>query len=718
MNHSEIVSFLWGVADLIRDSFKRGKYQDVILPLTVLRRLDCVLGPTKEAVLQRQARLRARGLEDLHRQLCMASGFAFYNTSRYDFDALLADAPHVAVNLRNYIAGFSRNMREVLERFDFDNTISKLDEAGLLFQVLERFRIVDLHPEKVDNPTMGTIFEELIRKFNEALDENPGEHFTPRDVVHLMVDLMLAGDEASISGPGVVRTVYDPCCGSGGMLMIAKEHITEGLRRNGDQLRPAINAQADIHLFGQEVNPETWAVSKSDFFMKDPTGRDADNVAFGSTLSNDRHAAQSFDYLIANPPYGKDWKRDKDTVTEEHERGATGRFGPGLPRISDGQTLFLLHMLARAKAPDQGGARIAIIMNGSPLFTGDAGSGESEIRRFILENDLLEALIALPEQLFYNTGIATYVWLLTNRKAPGRRGMVQLIDATAFWSPMRRSLGDKRREVPPEKAEDVLKLLAGCRDGDTRMVARDGEDEERVVSHVFPTTRFGFRRITVERPLRLNFQANEERIARLHEQKGFQNLAKSKKRGEAGAREEAEGRERQKAIRDLLERMPDKLYKDREVFVAAVMTAAGNAGVRLRAPVLNAILAALSERDETAEICRDKDGMPEADPELRDTERVPLPEGEDPADDEGVPASVRAFFEREVEPHVPDAWIDTARRDHKDGLVGHVGYEINFNRYFYRYVPPRPLEEIEADIQAIEKDILEMLKDMSIGQSG
>ena len=399
-------------------------------------------------------------------------------------------------------------MREVLERFDLDNTISKLDEAGLLFQVLERFRTVDLHPERVDNPTMGTIFEELIRKFNEALDENPGEHFTPRDVVHLMVDLMLAGDEARISGPGVVRTVYDPCCGSGGMLMIAKEHITEGLRRNGDRLRPAINAQADIHLFGQEVNPETWAVSKSDFFMKDPTGRDADNVAFGSTLSNDRHASQSFDYLIANPPYGKDWKRDKDTVTEEHERGEKGRFGPGLPRISDGQTLFLLHMLARAKASDQGGARIAIIMNGSPLFTGDAGSGESEIRRFILENDLLEALIALPEQLFYNTGIATYVWLLTNRKAPERRGLVQLIDATAFWAPMRRSLGDKRREIPPEKAADVLKLLAECRDGETRMVARDGKDEERVVSHVFPTTRFGFRRITVERPLRLNFQAS------------------------------------------------------------------------------------------------------------------------------------------------------------------------------------------------------------------
>ena len=292
LNHSEIVSFLWGVADLIRDSFKRGKYQDVILPLTVLRRLDCVLAPTKGKVLRRQAELRGRGLDDLDPQLRRASGFAFYNTSRYDFETLLADAPHLAANLRNFIAGFSRNMRAVLERFDFDNTISKLDEAGLLFQVLERFRTVDLHPDRIDNPTMGTIFEELIRKFNEALDENPGEHFTPRDVVHLMVDLMLAGDEPRIAGRGAVRTVYDPCCGSGGMLMIAKEHITEGLRRNGERLRPPINAKAEIHLFGQEVNPETWAVSKSDMFMKDPTGRDADNIAFGSTLSNEGHAGR------------------------------------------------------------------------------------------------------------------------------------------------------------------------------------------------------------------------------------------------------------------------------------------------------------------------------------------------------------------------------------------------------------------------------------------
>ena len=688
MNHSEIVSFLWGVADLIRDTFKRGKYQDVILPLTVLRRLDCVLASTKEKVLATQARFTGK-LENLDPQLRRASKFAFYNTSRYDFEKLLADAPHLATNLRNYIAGFSPNMREVVEKFDFDNTISKLAEAKLLFQVLERFKRVDLHPDKVDNPTMGTIFEELIRKFNESLDENPGEHFTPRDVVHLMVDLLLAGNEERLRKPNVVLTVCDPCCGSGGMLTIAKEHIGAGVRENGTVLRRPINPDAEIHLFGQEVNPETFAVCKSDLFMKSEDGRDAENILFGSTLSNDRHSQRDFDYLIANPPYGKDWKRDEDSVRKEHERGVAGRFGPGLPRISDGQLLFLLHMLAHMKDPAEGGSRVAIIMNGSPLFTGDAGSGESEIRRFILEHDLLEALVALPEQLFYNTGIATYVWVLTNRKAPKRRGKVLLIDATStsFWVQMPKSLGDKRRKVPHESAVEILALL------------RAGKEGEHV--KIFPTTHFGFRKITVERPLRLNFQATPERIARLSTEKGFQNLAVSKKKGKAGEQEEAEGWLQQEAIRKLLAKLPKTLSKDREAFEELLTSAANKAGVGLAAPVRKAILSALSERDESAEICLDKDGQPEPDPELRDTESVPLAE------------SVESFFEREVRPHVPDAWIDTSKRDEKDGKVGIVGYEINFNRYFYKYTSPRPLEEIEAEIRTIEKDIVRMLAEVT-----
>ena len=664
----------------------------------MLRRLDCVLAPTKEDVLQRQAELRGRGL---HNQLCRSSGLAFYNTSRYDFERLLADAPNVAANLRNYIAGFSQNMREVLERFDFDNTISKLDEAGLLFQVLEQFREVDLHPDLVDSADMGTIFEELIRRFNEALNENPGEHFTPRDVVHLMVALMLAGDEDSIAGQGIVRTVYDPCCGSGGMLMIAKEHVTLGHRDNGSLLTGPVNPDAEIHLFGQEVNPETWAVSKSDLFMKDPTGRDADNIAFGTTLSSDRHAARTFDYLIANPPYGKDWKRDERAVRSEHERGAAGRFGPGLPRISDGQLLFLLHMLARAKDPKEGGSRIAIIMNGSPLFTGDAGSGESEIRRHIFENDLLEALIALPEQLFYNTGIATYVWLLTNRKTQARRGRVQLIDASSFWTPMPRSLGDKRRQIPPDKAADVIRILRDFRDGELRVVDRAGKQEEAVVSRVFATTHFGFRRVTVERPLRLNFQASPERIARLREERAFQNLTKSKKRGYAADQEAAQGRRLQASILELLNGLPDTSVSDRRAFEDTLDDAAKRAGIKLSAPLRKAVLNALAKRDENAAICRDRDGQPEPDSELRDTERVPLAE------------DVGAFFEREVQPHVPDAWIDESRRDPKDKQVGMVGYEINFNRYFYRYSPPRPLADIEADIQDIEADIVRMLREVA-----
>jgi type I restriction enzyme M protein len=713
VNHNEIVSFLWGVADLIRDTFKRGKYQDVILPLTVLRRLDCVLAETKQQVLAKQAELREKKLENLDLQLRKAAGFAFYNTSRYDFEKLLADAPDLAKNLRNYIAGFSPNMREVIEKFDFDNTISKLDEAGLLFQVLERFKKVDLHPGKIDNATMGTIFEELIRKFNEALNENPGEHFTPRDVVHLMVDLMLAGDEERIRRPGVVATVYDPCCGSGGMLMITKEHITAGLRKNGELLRPAINEQAEIHLFGQEVNPETWAVSKSDLFMKDPSGRDADNLVYGSTLGADKLSGKTFDYLIANPPYGKDWKRDEKDVRAEHTRGSAGRFQPGLPRISDGQLLFLLHMLAHTKDPAEGGSRIAIIMNGSPLFTGDAGSGESEIRRFILENDWLEALIALPEQLFYNTGIATYVWVVSNRKAPERQGKVQLIDATSFWVPMRKSLGDKRREIPLERAQDILRLLADYKDGDTRTVTKDGKSEEIVVSRIFPTTHFGFRKITVERPLRLCFQATPERIARLDQEKGFQAMASSKKKGDAAAKEVAAGRALQEQIRALVNDLPKEPFPDRKEFEKLLSLAAKHAGVKLTAPARKAILAALGERNENAEICTNSDGTPEPDSELRDTESVPLPLGPDPVDAEGIPASVQAFFDREVLPHVPDAWINTSKHDERDGLVGLVGYEINFNRYFYRYTPPRPLEEIEADIRTIEQEIMAMLAEVT-----
>ena len=672
-NFSEKVNFIWSIADLIRDSFKRGKYQDVILPFTVLRRIDSVLAPTKQDVLDTLAEMRGKvdNLDDLLRQ---KSGFAFYNTSRYDFDLLLADAPQLADNLRNYIAGFSDNMREVIERFDFDNTIKKLDDANLLYLVMERFKNIDLHPDAVGNAEMGLIFEELIRKFNEASNENPGEHFTPREVIRLMVELLITQDAAELTRPGKAVHIYDPCCGTGGMLTIAKDRI--------DALNPA----AEVRLFGQEVNPETFAVAKSDLYMLSKDGKDAENIAFGSTLSDDRHRSQRFDYILANPPYGKEWKIDRAAVEAEEERGYSGRFGAGTPRISDGQMLFLQHMISKMRT-DEGGSRIAIVMNGSPLFTGDAGSGESEIRRWILENDWLDAIISLTTNLFYNTGIPTFIWVLSNKKSHHRRNKVQLIDATSFWQPMRRGLGDKRREISTEQIAEIVGLY------------REQPDNE--FSKVFDRRDFGKRKVTIERPLQLNFQASPERSARLDEERAFQNLAKSKKRDPATkAEEEATGRREQAQIKDILADMPTALFKNRDDFMQALNAVCKRRGYKMSASVRKAIISALSERDESAEICSDRDGQPEADSSLRDTEYVPLNE------------DVDDYFAREVAPHVPDAWINTDVVDAKDGEVGKIGYEINFNRYFFQYQPPRPLEEINADIRGLEAEILDMLREV------
>ncbi len=669
-NFTEKANFIWTVADLIRDDFKRGKYQDVILPLTVLRRIDCVLEPTKEKVLSEHAKYKDK-LKDLHPILRKASGYAFYNTSKYNFERLLDDPNNIAKNLNAYINGFSENMREVIDRFDFRNTISKLNEANLLYLVIQRFTEIDLHPAKVDNHEMGTIFEELIRRFNEALDENPGEHFTPREVVNLMVKLLLSVENEALKIPQRVIKVADPACGTGGMLTIAKEQML------------TINPKLDIYLYGQEVNPETFAVCKSDLYMKSADGRDAENIAFGSTLSHDAHINERFDYQLANPPYGKEWKKDQQAVEAEAAK-PNGRFAAGTPRISDGQLLFLQHMLSHMQQPEAGGGRVAIVMNGSPLFTGDAGSGESEIRRWILENDWLEAIVALPEQLFYNTGIATYIWVLSNHKTPERRGKVQLIDATSFWKPMRKSLGDKRREMSEDDLENITKLYQAFEDGEH--------------SKIFKNTDFGYRKITVEQPLRLSFKKTEARLARLMDQTAYVNLAQSKKKGkQQKQQEEKAGREQQIEILKALETLPAILFSDRSLFEAEL----NKLEISLSAPVRKAILAAFSEQDETAEICRDKNGEPEPDPNLRDTENVPLSE------------SVETFFEREVKPHVPDAWINTSVRDDKDGEVGKVGYEINFNRYFYEYQPPRDLAVIEAEIKTLEKEIMDMLKEVT-----
>ncbi len=672
-NFSVLVNDIWSIANLIRDHFKRGKYQDVILPFTVLRRIDSVLAPTRQDVMDTLAEI-GLSVDDPHDLLCLKSGFAFYNRSLYDFDTLLGDHQNLAENLRNYIAGFSDNMREVIERFDFDNTIKKLDEADLLYQVMERFKNIDLHPDTVSNPEMGLIFEELIRKFNEASNENPGEHFTPREVIRLMVELLMAQDRAELLQPDKIVQIYDPCCGTGGMLTIAKDRIL------------GLNPRARVRLYGQEVNPETFAVAKSDLYMISEDGKDAENIAFGSTLSNDRHRGERFDYILANPPYGKEWKIDRGAVLEEAEQGYAGRFGAGAPRISDGQMLFLQHMISKMRLDDLG-SRIAIVMNGSPLFTGDAGSGESEIRRWILENDWLDAIIALPEQLFYNTGISTYIWILTNKKTADKQGLVQLIDASSFWAPLRKNLGDKRREISAERIDEIVQLYRKRPEGEQ--------------SKIFDRRDFGYRRVAVERPLQLNFQASPERIARLDAERAFQNLAKSKKQDpKIKAEAESAGRAEQARVKAILADMPATLFKNRDDFYAALAGAAKAAEYKFSAPIRKAILSALSERDESADICRDRKGRPEADSSLRDFEYVPLSE------------DVQDYFAREVAPHAPDAWINATVTDDKDGEIGKVGYEINFNRYFYQYQPPRPLEDINADIRRAEGAIIALLQEV------
>jgi type I restriction enzyme M protein len=674
VNFGEKVSFIWSIADLIRDTFKRGKYQDVILPFTVLRRLDCVLAETKESVLEAYHKYKDK-IDDLSPQLCKRSGFAFYNISPYDFPKLLDDPKNLKANLLLYINSFSSNMLEVLEKFDFPNTIEKLDQSDLLFLVMEKFNGIDLHPDKVSNLEMGYIFEELIRKFNEALDENPGEHFTPREVIQLMVNLLFVQDKAQLSQEYITRTICDPCSGSGGMLTIAKDLILE------------LNPKAKVFLFGQEVNPETFAVCKSDLYMKSEDGRDAENILFGSTLSNDLHFNKTFDYLLANPPYGKDWKRDEAAVKAEAAK-PNGRFSAGTPKISDGQLLFLQHMLSKMKSVSEGGSRVAIVMNGSPLFSGDAGSGESEIRRWILENDWLETIVALPTDLFYNTGIATYIWVLSNQKSKSRKGKVQLINASEFYTPMRKSLGNKRREITDEHIQQITDIFQSF--------------SESEISKIFNSTDFGFRKVTIERPLRLNFQASPERIELVKEQTAFINLAISKKKNpEAKQAEEKAGKKLQNQIISALATLPDTLYRDREEFEKIFKKAIKVEGLKLSAPVNKAIMSALSEADEMASICVDKNGNPEPDTNLRDTENVPLKE------------DVNEYFEREVKPHVPDAWVNEAVRDEKDGEVGKIGYEINFNRYFYKYVPPRSLEEIETDIKEIEGEILSMLQEVA-----
>ena len=665
-NFSEKVSFIWGVADLLRGDYKQSEYGRVILPFLVLRRLDQVLAPTRQAVWQADEEHPAgKTPEKLReRMLLRASKQSFYNTSRLDFGTLLADPDNIAANLMGYVHGFSPNVRDIMERFRFERQIERLDGDDLLFLVARKFSALDLHPDRVKNHEMGYVFEELIRKFSEQSNETAGEHFTPREVIRFMVNLLFAEDDDVLGKPGIVRTMYDPACGTGGMLSVAEEHLAR------------LNPQARLQVYGQELNDESYAICKADMLIK---GQDADNIKCGNSFSDDGLPALEADYLISNPPFGVDWTKAEKVVKAEHEtRGHAGRFGPGLPRKNDGSLLFLLHMLSKMKPADQGGSRLAIVFNGSPLFTGAAGSGESEIRRWIIENDLLEAIVALPDQMFYNTGISTYIWLVSNRKAPERRGKVQLINGVSYFQKMRKSLGDKRKELGDEHIEALTRLYAEFTAGPEVKIF-DNED-------------FGFHRITVERPLQLNFQASEERVAHLEDEKAWQGLVRSKKKGEAAEAEIAEGKALQEAVLGVLGELDGAvLFKSRPAFVEALKAEAKRRGVRVPGAVQKAILSALSERDETAEVCLVK-GVPEPDTDLRDYENVPLKE------------DIDAYLAREVLPHVADAWVDHGKTK--------VGYEIPFTRHFYVYEPPRPLEVIEGEIRELEREIQGMLAEV------
>jgi len=681
--HSQMANFIWGICNLLRGPYKRNEYRKVILPLTVLRRFDCILEPTKQAVLDAHKSLKGKSENIVRPKLCEITGTRFYNLSKLDFTKLLDDPNQLAPNLNSYINAFSPNIRQIMERFDFGQHVLRLAEKNILFEVVKAFSSVDLSPERIDNLQMGYIFEELIRIGAEQSNEEAGEHFTPREVIWLMVNLMLS-DELDLTRSHIVKTIYDPACGTGGMLSSAEQFIRD------------YNSEAKPLLYGQDWNDEAYAICKSDMLIK---GEDADNIKMGDTFSDDGFPDQTFDYMLANPPFGVSWKQQQRFIEQEHNSlGYDGRFGAGLPRVNDGALLFLQHMISKMRPVKAGGSRIGIVFNGSPLFTGDAGSGESEIRRWVIENDWLEAVVALPDQLFYNTGISTYIWIVTNRKAHRRKGKVQLVDARDFWAQMKKSLGNKRHQIGNEQIDLITKIYGAFKHDDTRTVPTNGHEKQAVVSKIFDNEDFGYHKITVERPLRLNFQATDERIARIVDETTFKNLATSKKKNETARRKEiAAGEARQEAICDMLARLQDetgqKLYMDRKAFLKDLKRVDRDVtGVKLSASELKAVLAALSERDETAEICKDRDGNPEPDTELRDTEIVPLKE------------SIEDYFEREVKPHVPDAWIDHSKTK--------VGYEFPLTRHFYQYEPPRPLEAIEADLAELEKKIVGMLQEV------
>jgi len=735
--HQNLVGFIWSIANKLRGPYRPPQYRRVMLPLIVLRRFDLVLAENKQKVLAEKKRLEDKGIagpaldKALSRIAATDRKQELFNTSGFTFEKLLGDAPNIAGNLIAYIQGFSLRARDIFDKFEFETEIARLDEANRLYLIIKEFcsSSIDLSPKALSNLQMGYLFEELVRKFNEQANEEAGDHFTPREVIRLMVQLLFTGEDG-IYEKGIYRSVYDPTAGTGGMLSESEKFIC------GDGFAHGLNPDANIELFGQEYNPESYAICCADLLIKDEP---INNLIYGDTLGlkdaknktngfvpHDGHRGKKFHYMLANPPFGVEWKPEEDYVREEYEQqGFVGRFGAGLPRINDGSLLFLQHMISKMHNPPKiggDGSKIAIVFNGSPLFTGDAGSGESNIRRWIIERDMLDAVVALPDQMFYNTGIYTYVWIVTNKKPAHRQGKVQLIDGTRHFKKMDKSLGNKRNELSDDHIKELVRLYAEHEHDGTSEVLVDGKPEQRVCSKVFDNREFGFLKITVERPLRLNFQASAERIAKLDEQSAFANLATSKKRKDdaAHAAEVAAGQATQAAIKVALQGMDSQkvgekpLYRNRPAFEAVLDAALKALPHKVPAPVKKAILAALSERDAAADICLDAKGKPEPDADLRDTEIVALPEGialplplgfDNETGHDKLLALVKThcedYLKAEVLPHVPDPWIDHGKTK--------VGYEIPLTRHFYVYQPPRPLDVIAAEISQLEKEIVAML---------
>ena len=653
-NNSQIAAFIWSVADLLRGDFKQSQYGRVILPFTLLRRLECVLEPTKDNVLS-GAKAHADKPDAVREKLLLREAEQpFFNASPLSLGSL--SDTQTADDLMSYVQSFSQDAREIFEHFHFEDFVQQLGANNLLYQAVQRFASIDLNPQRISNFGMGLIFEELIRKFAESSNETAGEHFTPRDIVHLTTSLVLTGQEHKLQ-PNSIVTIYDPTAGTGGFLSEGDEYIQQ------------VSDKVTVSLHGQELNPESYAICKADMLIK---GQKVEQIKLGNTLSDDQLYDLKADIMLSNPPFGVEWKKVQKQVTDEHKfKGFDGRFGPGLPRVSDGSLLFLLHLVSKMRDPREGGSRIGIILNGSPLFTGGAGSGESEIRRYLLQSDMVEAIVALPTDMFYNTGISTYIWILSNNKPAERKGKVQLIDASDRASKMRKSLGSKRQLVSEADQDEIVRLY--------------GEFQGTEKSKIFPNDAFGYRRISVERPLRLNFQTSEERIARIMEEKAIQKL---------------EAEEQEKILAACRAMDSNTLYQNRPKFQKLLKASLTDHQVYPGTPQLKALLNALSERDTEADICESK-GKPEPDSGLRDNENVPLGE------------SVYDYFQREVMPHVPDAWIDETKTDEQDGEVGIVGFEIPFNRHFYVFTPPRPLDEIDAELKQCTDRIKQMIEGLS-----